>query len=694
MCCMFFILFCEFVVADDLSSACLLQLHVGPEVQLATRHEWEEVESEVDDVIYQSSELLEDMRVEAMVQEKKVVQRVPLVSSKNARHHDQKMQDIMTKSARHHDQHVQKMQGISGGGKGHGGFGKTTDQPSNEEGSATPRALVVGTHHKSGSVLVKNLLNEMLKSLSDAGKKVKLEYYYNTEREKWRKLDEEHGGSSDIRLIQLWNTVPADLIALEDRFGVGGFRYLQIARDPVSLVISAYLYHMHSDDCANACPDHLQEMRNASLTQGLKMQSGSLLGTTLQEQHKVSTLICTKNPAQYRVMLLNEFSDNYDLAVAELYTFLAGGVVTDEIIADAKRRAVEHDVKRWSEEKRSANGHVHAGVEKGEVIALWANQNTELEPERAQVNKESADFSSLIESCQHNGEHTRHSGSFLQKPSFAVPKSAFSCIHDGNQAAQYPAPLLGQEQRKGALSFSEVAVLVIASTATSSRLLAIEHAWLAAFPSRLAVADGVIPGASTTVRLGDPDKSWTGAQRRFLERIALGFDQFPEKSWYFLTDDDTFAAPDRLLEELEHYPDPKQVPYYVGSTHLNPDRKFMFCFGGAGIALSNKAVKMLRPMLISSRTHLFSNSSCEAYAQEKEADHGITAVEGRTQPFYMAGDIVLAYCLYHHLGVQPMCHPGFSQYGLEDPPAKLEEPWVTRHYVEPDEMQGWADAQA
>jgi len=377
---MFFLLLYELVVADDLSPASLLQLQAERQLRLSARQDREDGNSEVDDPLRQSAELLEDILVEDMVEER-VGHGVPLAKRMTERRHD-----------------------ISGAGMRHGHLAETIDQPSQGEGAATPRVLVVGTHHKTGTFLVENLLQEMQKSILDAGHHANISNYYNTERYKWRLLEDEHGWSSEILLIHLRNTVAADFKKLEDRFGVGAFRYLQIARDPVSLVISAYLYHMHSDDCANACPDDLQQMRNARVTQGLRMQSGRALVTTLKEQREVAELICTKNPAQYRAMLLNEFSDNYDDAVAELYNFLAGGLVTDEVIAAAKLRAGEHDVKRWSEDRKNKNEHVHVGVQKEEVIALWTSQNTELEPELSLVNKERVAFSSIIKSCQGTGE--------------------------------------------------------------------------------------------------------------------------------------------------------------------------------------------------------------------------------------------------------------------------------------------------
>lgn len=142
---MFFLLLYELVVADDLSPASLLQLQAERQLRLSARQDREDGNSEVDDPLRQSAELLEDILVEDMVEER-VGHGVPLAKRMTERRHD-----------------------ISGAGMRHGHLAETIDQPSQGEGAATPRVLVVGTHHKTGTFLVENLLQEMQKSILDAG---------------------------------------------------------------------------------------------------------------------------------------------------------------------------------------------------------------------------------------------------------------------------------------------------------------------------------------------------------------------------------------------------------------------------------------------------------------------------------------------------------------------------------------------
>ena len=94
-----------------------------------------------------------------------------------------------------------------------------------------------------------------------------------------------------IHIIQIDNFLEGHVAELDSCFGAGEYRLVHITRDPISLLISAYLYHSHSNDCVNACPD-LHQMRNANATLGLKMQSQRLLGTTIMEQWESLVRTC------------------------------------------------------------------------------------------------------------------------------------------------------------------------------------------------------------------------------------------------------------------------------------------------------------------------------------------------------------------------------------------------------------------
>lgn len=276
-----------------------------------------------------------------------------------------------------------------------------------------PRVLVIGTHHKSGTDLMKKLMDSLRAALKHVGEPVLYHRELNSEATFQFSIPEDTealqgkgwANNKGIQIFQYQNIIPADFAALERRFGVGGFRFVQIARDPVSLVLSAYLYHMDSDDCHNACPENRALMRQSPLAAGLKMQADAELASTLKEQHEVSKILCTDTSSLYKIMMLSDFAENYDVAVDELYTFLAGDIVSENVLADVKARAVEHDVNRWSSTRQASSEHVHTGLKKEEVVALWGNSTaTQLDPERAQVNKERESYLGMIRSCGASGD--------------------------------------------------------------------------------------------------------------------------------------------------------------------------------------------------------------------------------------------------------------------------------------------------
>jgi len=279
-----------------------------------------------------------------------------------------------------------------------------------------PRVLVVGTHHKTGTVLVRKLLEELTRSLDSANKTVLFHREVNSASPyQFKGVPRIHNrgwaNNEGIQIIQYQNTIKADFSELERRFGVDGFRYVQVARDPVSLVISAYLYHMHSDDCYNACPKNsfdqgLFSMRRAPLTVGLKMQADAAMDTTLKEQREVSESICKDASSDQKIMLLSDFAEKYDDAVDDLYTFLAGDLADRKVLADAKVKAEAHDVNRWSSARLSSNKHVSGDDKKDSIASLWSNlTDTQLDPERAKVNQQRTQYSEMIESCRSFTQH-------------------------------------------------------------------------------------------------------------------------------------------------------------------------------------------------------------------------------------------------------------------------------------------------
>ena len=62
-----------------------------------------------------------------------------------------------------------------------------------------------------------------------------------------------------------------------------------------------------------------------------------------------------------------------------------------------------------------------------------------------------------------------------------------------------------------------------------------------------------------------------------------------ELEWFFVCDDDTLVFPHNLLWVASHFPDPKEVPYYIGHTtewHRKTRYHGDMAFGGGGVLIS------------------------------------------------------------------------------------------------------------
>lgn len=238
------------------------------------------------------------------------------------------------------------------------------------------------------------------------------------------------------------------------------------------------------------------------------------------------------------------------------------------------------------------------------------------------------------------------------------------------------------------LSFTDVAVGVLASTDRAERANVLEKTWLNDFPNRLMTADAdTIQGVSPSTRIvniqaNNISDGWAKAQLRFIPRLDSMLEFWPKASWYFLVDDDTFVSPGRLLAELSKFPEPRKESFFVGHWTKSRDGK-PYLFGGAGMAISQAALLALSP-------HLGPGKGCDKLNAQRlssmpshvHANH--TDAEG--------ADLWLSDCFVELASVKPTCHPGFSQFGSARP-QKLPPPWVSVHRIEPPNMLAWSASQ-
>ena len=261
------------------------------------------------------------------------------------------------------------------------------------------KAFVLSSHHKTGSILTEQIYDILKGALKETEKSLEAHSFLrNFNRSQPIPNFGKRCHNTTICLYRLSCSLAHDISVLDSYFGVDGYRFVHVARDPLSLLLSAYQYHMESSDCWNACPN-LGEMRRAPVQIGLKMQAQKLLKTTIAEQYALAKLVCNSSVRGANI-LLGDFNEEFDGTVKRLLDALLGDRVGEAVKEGVRENAKRLDVGRWSNEKRQANRHVHTGST-GEKMALdtWRNHSAELEPEWTEIEAARKALFELLDSC-------------------------------------------------------------------------------------------------------------------------------------------------------------------------------------------------------------------------------------------------------------------------------------------------------
>jgi hypothetical protein len=109
--------------------------------------------------------------------------------------------------------------------------------------------------------------------------------------------------------------------------------------------------------------------------------------------------------------------------------------------------------------------------------------------------------------------------------------------------------------------------------------------------------DNDLSVGSRPKNLVDEKQGWREDAHKNLPGFKLLYDQFPDKSWYVMIDDDTYILMDALQQKLKHF-NPNE-PYFFGNyMHFSGcddalSNELYFGHGGSGVVLPKAAMKML-----------------------------------------------------------------------------------------------------
>jgi len=131
----------------------------------------------------------------------------------------------------------------------------------------------------------------------------------------------------------------------------GALRAVHIIRDPLGLVVSGYVYHMHSNDGAR-----LKQMRRVNVSEGVALEAKAALRDALPEMlHAYSN---SRRNRDVLVVRLEEFmnsSAGFDATVQKVYEYTVGDFKDKKTIEGMVRSAAGEDLAR-----HPMTGHGHS----------------------------------------------------------------------------------------------------------------------------------------------------------------------------------------------------------------------------------------------------------------------------------------------------------------------------------------------
>lgn len=125
------------------------------------------------------------------------------------------------------------------------------------------------------------------------------------------------------------------------------FRGVHVIRDPLALVVSGYLYHMHS-------ADHLPDpaIRHMSLELGIAFEAEYVLNVTLKEMVAAYERSQSENGTSYDDVLnvrledLMRSSEDYDRTVAAVWNHTIGDMSTPYLLKRLRNASIRGDLRR------------------------------------------------------------------------------------------------------------------------------------------------------------------------------------------------------------------------------------------------------------------------------------------------------------------------------------------------------------
>jgi len=225
---------------------------------------------------------------------------------------------------------------------------------------------LVGTRHKAGSQILRNIMHlafdELGATLSCQEHKHQNAVITTT--------GGDHKCYSEPHIPIHWDNVCTDT-SLESNRRIGAeiskpFRGVQIIRDPLQMVASAYCYHHRGNEkwnLVNAPPN----IMNMSYEEGVPAVAGTMLLTVKQMVQAYQASGTDVHIVRFED--LSRSSQDFDANVALLFNAMFGGLITDSEMTRIRELAKQEDLHRGEIGLSAGNDHVSDDEDKRLAVA-------------------------------------------------------------------------------------------------------------------------------------------------------------------------------------------------------------------------------------------------------------------------------------------------------------------------------------
>jgi len=224
-----------------------------------------------------------------------------------------------------------------------------------------PQKIFFFTHHKSGTVLARDLATMLAEALGKEHTKYE-----------WPQDFEKRTGSipgcapTHVATYQNMNKDVMEKIMEE----CTDFRAVHFVREAAAMTVSAYLYHsdiQNKNDHIPEAQDGYDTLSNLDTPQGLLQEATAQSNFTLKDMAEVHEMLDGTSTAL--TVGLEEFDADYDSVTQKIFSFLLGRDHSQ--VDDLVEKATEYDTTRWTDGDVATSSHVNDKDKTGDTLEMF-----------------------------------------------------------------------------------------------------------------------------------------------------------------------------------------------------------------------------------------------------------------------------------------------------------------------------------